>query len=160
MKQDFYLPDIGEGIVECELVEWLVSEGDKVAEDQAICDVMTDKALVQIPAVHGGTITRLYVAKGEMARVHAPLFEMEVAGTNDGKAASQASPPAPGQTAESAAPGPESEAGRALRPGPVQKVSYPTSGRRARRAVPCGRARSRVSPTPPGRGRGPRPTPR
>ncbi|PSJ44917.1 dihydrolipoamide acetyltransferase [Zobellella endophytica] len=78
MKQDFYLPDIGEGIVECELVEWLVAEGERVAEDQAICDVMTDKALVQIPAVHGGTITRLHVAKGEMARVHAPLFEMEI----------------------------------------------------------------------------------
>lgn len=126
MKQDFYLPDIGEGIVECELVEWLVSEGDKVAEDQAICDVMTDKALVQIPAVHGGTITRLYVAKGEMARVHAPLFEMEVAGTNDGKAASQASPPAPGQAAEPAAPGPESEAASAQ---PAVSPAAPAGGR-------------------------------
>ncbi|MBM7454432.1 2-oxoisovalerate dehydrogenase E2 component (dihydrolipoyl transacylase) [Oceanisphaera litoralis] len=83
MKQDFYLPDIGEGIVECELVEWLVEEGDRVVEDQAICDVMTDKALVQIPAMHGGIISRLYVAKGKMARVHAPLFEMEVAGDAD-----------------------------------------------------------------------------
>ena len=78
MKQDFYLPDIGEGIVECELVEWLVAEGDTVAEDQAICDVMTDKALVQIPAVHNGVISHLYVAKGGMARVHAPLFAMEL----------------------------------------------------------------------------------
>ncbi|MFH7587668.1 2-oxo acid dehydrogenase subunit E2 [Oceanimonas smirnovii] len=79
MKQDFFLPDIGEGIVECELVEWLVAEGDRVEEDQAICDVMTDKALVQIPAVHGGIISRLHVKKGEMAKVHAPLFEMELA---------------------------------------------------------------------------------
>ncbi|WP_417616386.1 2-oxo acid dehydrogenase subunit E2 [Oceanisphaera sp.] len=78
MKQDFYLPDIGEGIVECELVEWLVAEGDTVVEDQAICDVMTDKALVQIPAIHNGVISKLYVAKGEMARVHAPLFAMEL----------------------------------------------------------------------------------
>ncbi len=78
MKQDFYLPDIGEGIVECELVEWLVEEGERVVEDQAICDVMTDKALVQIPAMHSGIISRLYVARGKMARVHAPLFEMEV----------------------------------------------------------------------------------
>ncbi|MCT7655862.1 hypothetical protein MBH78_17065 [Oceanimonas sp. NS1] len=50
--------------MECELVEWLVAEGDRVEEDQAICDVMTDKALVQIPAVHAGTISRLYVKKG------------------------------------------------------------------------------------------------
>lgn len=87
MKQDFYLPDIGEGIVECELVDWLVEEGDSVAEDQAICDVMTDKALVQIPAMHSGTVTHLYVAKGEMARVHAPLFEMEVAGSVNAESA-------------------------------------------------------------------------
>ena len=89
MKQDFYLPDIGEGIVECELVDWLVEEGDRVAEDQAICDVMTDKALVQIPAMHSGTVTHLYVAKGEMARVHAPLFEMEVAGSVNAESAAR-----------------------------------------------------------------------
>ncbi|WP_319782192.1 2-oxo acid dehydrogenase subunit E2 [Oceanisphaera sp. IT1-181] len=80
-QQDFYLPDIGEGIVECELVEWLVAEGEQVTEDQAICDVMTDKALVQIPAMHNGVITKLYVPKGELAKVHAPLFAMEIAAT-------------------------------------------------------------------------------
>lgn len=78
MKKDFYLPDIGEGIVECELVEWLVQEGEQISEDQAVCDVMTDKALVQIPAVHAGVVSKLYVAKGELAKVHAPLFEMEL----------------------------------------------------------------------------------
>jgi 2-oxoisovalerate dehydrogenase E2 component (dihydrolipoyl transacylase) len=80
MAKDFILPDIGEGIVECEVVEWLVAEGDSVTEDQAICDVMTDKALVQIPAVHDGVITKLYCQKGEIAKVHAPLFAMDVAG--------------------------------------------------------------------------------
>jgi len=80
MAKDFILPDIGEGIVECEVVEWLVSEGDTVAEDQPICDVMTDKALVQIPAVHDGVITKLYYQKGDIAAVHAPLFAMDVAG--------------------------------------------------------------------------------
>ena len=53
-REDFILPDIGEGIVECEIVEWLVSEGDTIKEDQAVCDVMTDKALVQIPAKYDG----------------------------------------------------------------------------------------------------------
>jgi len=80
MSKDFILPDIGEGIVECEIVEWLVSEGDSVKEDQPICDVMTDKALVQIPAVHDGVITKLYFGKGEIAKVHGPLFSMDVAG--------------------------------------------------------------------------------
>jgi 2-oxoisovalerate dehydrogenase E2 component (dihydrolipoyl transacylase) len=83
MKQDFILPDIGEGIVECEIVEWLVSEGDTIKEDQPVCDVMTDKALVQIPAVYNGVVSKLYYAKGDIAKVHAPLFAMEIADVAD-----------------------------------------------------------------------------
>lgn len=78
--EDFILPDIGEGIVECELVEWLVAEGDSIEEDQPIADVMTDKALVQIPAMHKGKVVKLYYAKGEIAKVHEPLFAIEIAG--------------------------------------------------------------------------------
>ncbi|MGB0986741.1 MAG: dihydrolipoyllysine-residue acetyltransferase [Pseudoalteromonas spongiae] len=92
MSQDFILPDIGEGIVECEVVEWLISEGDTVAEDQPICDVMTDKALVQIPAVHNGVITKLYYQKGEIAKVHAPLFAMDVDGAAVASAPQEAAP--------------------------------------------------------------------
>ena len=77
MAQDFLLPDIGEGIIECELVEWLVKEGDRVVEDQAVADVMTDKALVQIPSMHNGVITRLHHQKGDIAKVHAPLFSIQ-----------------------------------------------------------------------------------
>ena len=80
MIKDFILPDIGEGVVECELVDWLVSEGDMVTEDQPIADVMTDKALVQIPAPHAGKITKLYYAKGEIAIVHQPLYAVEMDG--------------------------------------------------------------------------------
>ncbi|MDN3651039.1 2-oxo acid dehydrogenase subunit E2 [Reinekea marina] len=78
MKEDFILPDIGEGIVECELVEWLAQEGDVIEEDQAIADVQTDKALVQIPAKHAGVLVKHYVKEGEIAKVHAPLFQIEL----------------------------------------------------------------------------------
>ncbi len=71
---DFMLPDIGEGIVECEVVEWHVAEGDVIEEDQPVVEVMTDKALVEITAPEAGRVTRLYVQKGEIAKVHAPLF--------------------------------------------------------------------------------------
>ena len=84
--EDFILPDIGEGIVECELVEWLVAEGDVIEEDQPIADVMTDKALVQIPAMHNGTVVKLYYAKGEIAKVHSPLFAVEIAATGQAAA--------------------------------------------------------------------------
>ena len=71
---DFMLPDIGEGIVECEVVEWRVTEGEEIVEDQPVVEVMTDKALVEITAPEAGRVTRLYVAQGEIAKVHAPLF--------------------------------------------------------------------------------------
>ena len=90
MIKDFILPDIGEGVVECELVEWLVAEGDSVVEDQPIADVMTDKALVQIPAPNAGVITKLFYAKGEIAKVHAPLYSVDVVEEGDNAAANQA----------------------------------------------------------------------
>ena len=101
MKKDFILPDIGEGIVECEIVEWLVKEGDRISEDQPVCDVMTDKALVQIPAKYAGKVVKLYTAKGQIAKVHAPLFAIErvVEGAPVGTAAHSAAPAATAVTA-------------------------------------------------------------
>ena len=49
MQKDFILPDIGEGIVECEVIEWEIKEGDSIEEDQIVVDDSTDKAIVEIP---------------------------------------------------------------------------------------------------------------
>ena len=107
MKIDFILPDIGEGIVECELVEWHVSEGQHIQEDQPVADVMTDKALVEITAMHTGTVSKLYCQKGDIAKVHAPLFEIEVASDDAAGTSSTAeeakSAPMQAQTATSTA---------------------------------------------------------
>jgi 2-oxoisovalerate dehydrogenase E2 component (dihydrolipoyl transacylase) len=89
---DFLLPDIGEGIVECEVVEWRVAEGDQIEEDQPIVEVMTDKALVEITAPEAGVVTKLYVVQGQIAKVHAPLFAYQVeGGSQAGDQASQQS---------------------------------------------------------------------
>ncbi|MBS9402492.1 2-oxo acid dehydrogenase subunit E2 [Halomonas sp. TRM85114] len=82
---EFKLPDIGEGIVECEIVEWRVAEGDLIEEDQPVVEVMTDKALVEITAPEAGRVTRLFVPKGEIAKVHAPLFSYDVQGEGQGQ---------------------------------------------------------------------------
>ena len=87
MIKDFILPDIGEGIVECELVEWLIAEGDQISEDQPVADVMTDKALVQIPAPFGGRVAKLYYQQGEIAKVHSPLFAVETEAAASGAVA-------------------------------------------------------------------------
>ena len=71
----FKLPDIGEGVVEGEVVQWHVSVGDSVSEDDALVDVMTDKATVTIPSPHDGTISALHGGVGDMVAVGATLVE-------------------------------------------------------------------------------------
>jgi 2-oxoisovalerate dehydrogenase E2 component (dihydrolipoyl transacylase) len=91
--QDFILPDIGEGIVECEVVKWLVAEGESIVEDQAVVEVMTDKALVEIPAKYTGVVVKLHYAQGDIAKVHTPLFAMQVEGESEILAMSQSNSP-------------------------------------------------------------------
>ncbi len=74
------LPDIGEGVVEAEVLKWLVRPGDSVLEDQPLVEVMTDKATVTIPSPKRGRITRLLWKEGDIAKVHHVLLEMEVEG--------------------------------------------------------------------------------
>jgi pyruvate dehydrogenase E2 component (dihydrolipoamide acetyltransferase) len=93
------LPDIGEGVVEAEVQRWFVAPGDAVEEDQPLVEVMTDKATVVIPSPRRGRIAKLFWKEGEIAKVHAPLVEIEV----DGAAAAGArekSPPAPAAVEE------------------------------------------------------------
>ena len=87
----FKLPDIGEGVVEGEVVEWMVAVGDTVKEDDPILSVMTDKATVEIPAPCDGTVTNIIGEAGDILPVGVVCIEFEVEG--DGNAT--ASEPAP-----------------------------------------------------------------
>jgi len=73
------VPDIGEGIAEVELVEWLVKVGDAVAEDQSLAIVMTDKASVEIPSPVAGTVLARAGQAGQMLAVGAELIHIEPA---------------------------------------------------------------------------------
>lgn len=77
----FKLPDIGEGVVEGEIVQWHVSVGDTVAEDDPIVDVMTDKATVTIPSPVSGTIHSLSGGVGDMIAVGSTLLEINSEGS-------------------------------------------------------------------------------
>ena len=85
MNKDFILPDIGEGIVECEVIEWKVKEGDQIEEDQIVVDVSTDKAIVEIPSMYNGRVTKLYYQESDTAAVHQPLFAIEIDGETETK---------------------------------------------------------------------------
>ncbi|KAF9400414.1 hypothetical protein BGX21_004354 [Mortierella sp. AD011] len=78
-KVPFLLADIGEGITECEVIQWFVKAGDKVEEFDRLCEVQSDKASVEITSRFTGTIASLKYKVGDMARVGAPLVEIETA---------------------------------------------------------------------------------
>jgi len=80
MAFEFKLPDVGEGIAEGEIVEWHVSPGDRVEEDQLMADVETDKAVVDLPAPVTGTVLELHAEEGEMVPVGTVVATIEIEG--------------------------------------------------------------------------------
>lgn len=89
-RKAFKLPDIGEGVVEGEIVTWHVEVGSPVSEDDAIVDVMTDKSTVTIPSPYSGTIVALNGEVGDMVAVGAVLVEFDSTGESGSEA--EASP--------------------------------------------------------------------
>src|SRR5262245_54952804 len=77
MAFDFYMPDIGEGVVEGEIVAWRVKEGDKVKLDQPLVEVMTDKATVELPSPRAGTIKKINFKDGDICPVGKVLVTIE-----------------------------------------------------------------------------------
>ncbi|MHB2025634.1 MAG: dihydrolipoamide acetyltransferase family protein [Elusimicrobiota bacterium] len=104
MNYEFKLPDIGEGLTEGELVKWHVKEGDTVKENDPICNVLTDKAEVEIPSPKNGKIVKLAAKVGEKVKVHATLVTIETAGTAVGQAVAAGSPSVAAPSAEEKAP--------------------------------------------------------
>ena len=118
-KHVFKLPDLGEGTVEAEIVEWHAEVGDAVHEDQTIVEVMTDKASVEVPA----TGVRHHCGRGQASqvtywRVGAELVVFETTGdASTGPVEAGEIPPATSKPAEPAAAptGPASRARAAAR---------------------------------------------
>ena len=72
--QVFRLPDLGEGLTEAELVNWLVAVGDEVHVDQPIAEVETAKSMVEVPTPYAGTVAELHGKPGETIDVGKPLI--------------------------------------------------------------------------------------
>ena len=72
----FKFPDVGEGITEGEIVEWLVKEGDIVKEDQTIVKVETDKAVVDLPSPASGVVLKIFKKEGATVKVNEALVEI------------------------------------------------------------------------------------
>ena len=77
------VPDIGEGIAETEVAEWLVSIGQQVREDDPLAALMTDKATVEVPSPVSGKVIWLAAAEGDTLAVGTELIRLEVDGAGN-----------------------------------------------------------------------------
>jgi pyruvate dehydrogenase E2 component (dihydrolipoamide acetyltransferase) len=99
MAYVFNFPDVGEGIHEGQVVEWLVAEGDAVEEDQPLLKVETDKAVVELPSPRAGRVLKLHAAADTTIHVGDPLVTIGAAGEEVPEGSAPAS--AASQVAES-----------------------------------------------------------
>ncbi|HEY7740163.1 MAG TPA: dihydrolipoamide acetyltransferase family protein [Steroidobacteraceae bacterium] len=109
----FKMPDLGEGTVSAEVVEWKVKVGDAVKEDQVIAEVMTDKAAVEIPAPVSGTVVSITGQPGDMVAVGSELIVFETSGAPVAAAPAPEAKPAAAMPA-AAAPAAVATTGRVM----------------------------------------------
>jgi pyruvate dehydrogenase E2 component (dihydrolipoamide acetyltransferase) len=136
MATDYKFPDLGEGVTEGEIKKWLVKEGDTVAKDQALAEVETDKAVVEMPSPVAGTILKMNHKEGELVKVG----EVLVVIGDKGEAVATATPaegpkPEKGQQPSPAAgkqPQPSEEASLVPKApvGPAKTEAAPETARR------------------------------
>jgi 2-oxoisovalerate dehydrogenase E2 component (dihydrolipoyl transacylase) len=74
--REFALPDLGEGLVDAEIVRWLVAVGDAVEIDQPVVEVETAKAAIEVPVPYAGVVTALHGEAGSTVNVGAPLLSV------------------------------------------------------------------------------------
>src|SRR5690349_14869279 len=106
--RQFKLPDVGEGLTEGEILQWLVAVGDTVTVNQPLCEVETAKAAVELPSPYAGTVAELKFEPGTTIDVGTPIITIDVGGdeapapvapvaaTDDEPAAGLIGGPAPG----------------------------------------------------------------
>lgn len=124
------MPDIGEGIAEAEIAEWLVQPGDVLREDDPMVAVMTDKATVEIPSPVTGTVVWQAGEPGQIIAVGAELIRLEVDGPGnlaEGAAPAAAAPPAAKAPEPEAQPAPQPQPEPEPAPQPKPAARVPTT---------------------------------
>ena len=117
MATDFRLPELGEDIEEAEVIGVLVSVGDSVDAEQGVIEVETEKANLEVPAPHAGTIEAIHVAVGDVIKVGQPIVAIAEASANG--AGPTAQPEAPAAPEEDAQADAETEVADESQPQPA-----------------------------------------
>jgi pyruvate dehydrogenase E2 component (dihydrolipoamide acetyltransferase) len=92
----FALPDVGEGLTEGEILQWLVAVGDTVTVNQPLCEVETAKAAVELPSPYAGRVAELLAPAGATVAVGAPIITIDTGTGADGGGGGDADEPAAG----------------------------------------------------------------
>ena len=154
MATEFKLPDLGENIASGDVVTVFVSEGDIVKPGQALLEVETDKAVIEVPCPPGGLVAKVLVKKGDTVKVGQPLVLLEAAGSAPTAAETPAAPPvAAPAPARAPAPAPVRAPAAVQAPAPLAaSAPVPAAPRPAAVAVeepPTGAASVTIEPAGP-----------
>src|SRR6185503_4702869 len=151
MLRQFKLPDVGEGLTEGEILQWLVAVGDTVTVNQPLCEVETAKAAVELPSPWAGTVVELLHAAGDMVEVGVPIITIDLGGEGG------VAPAAPAPAAAAGSDGEETPAAGLIGgPAPGGRTSVlvgygprnTEARRRPRRAEPAEPAGADYGPGP------------
>lgn len=140
----FEMPEVGEGVVEAEIAEWLVEVGEVVAVDQPLCEITTDKASLEISSPKAGRLVKVYGAPGDIVGVHTPLAEIDLDAEGAAPAppaATQAAPATPPEPTPSKAPAPAAPS-----PAPVAPAAPPPAPASAEASDPATRGLTKATP--------------
>lgn len=131
----FDLPDVGEGLIEAEVVNWVVSVGDTVEVNDVVVEIETEKSLVELPSPYGGVVEKILVDAGQTVPVGTPLIQI---GTNEHSAT---------PTSPHSEPVEESSNNIEAEKRPTVLVGYGPGQTATRRRVLRNRVPSTVAPT-------------
>ena len=139
---EFKLPEIGEGVVEGEIVQWLKKPGEAVEANEALVEVMTDKATIEVPAPQAGRLVEIRVEVGEIAAIDEVIAILELGAAPPKAAAPKAVAPVPAPAAPAAPAAPKAAAPEVA---PEAAPSPVSDGSGAVLATPAARALARES---------------
>ncbi|MGZ4507611.1 MAG: dihydrolipoamide acetyltransferase family protein [Blastococcus sp.] len=145
--RSFKLPDVGEGLTEGEILQWLVAVGDTVTVNQPLCEVETAKAAVELPSPYAGTVTALLHDAGTMVDVGDPIITIDVGGDGPAETPAPAAPAVP--AADAAEPAAGLIGGAAPGGRTAVLVGYGPRNTEARRRPRRGEAVATAAVTPP-----------
>jgi pyruvate dehydrogenase E2 component (dihydrolipoamide acetyltransferase) len=142
VSRDFILPDLGEGLTEAEIVNWLVAEGDTVVVDQPIIEVESAKSIVELPCPFAGVVERLHASAGDTIHSGQAIITVAVEGRDEvGVAPDAGESPAAGGS-------PDAVPGTALRGDPGSEAGLAVAGVAAMGMAAKGMAATAPSPSP------------